>query len=297
MNDLALAEEPRPLRYTSCPYTGQKESSDEMRFPPERVLSFPNGDAARTAQPDHVHRLDLIAALETQLEGTQRLATLGLVTRSVAHDLNNLLCLIDAYADSIALGTSDDVAADAVLIRDAVSRAADMTGQLLAGATAGGPCADGAVIDIHCCISEMGSLLNRLAGRNIRITYALESPQSRIRLARTLLDQIVFNLIANARDAMPDGGDIVVRTLAAPFPVHGQMALVLEVGDTGTGMTAEVKARIFEASFSTKAPGRGTGIGLRTVQGIVQRAGGDIDVESTVGAGTTFRILLPVAID
>jgi len=294
---LTLVQELRLAAVHLVPLLRQKESSAKMRFPPERVLSYPATDASRTAQPDGNHRFDLIAALETQLEGAQRLATLGLVTRSVAHDLNNLLCIIDAYADGIVAGMSADVAADAARIRDAVSRAADMTGQLLTGATAGGRCTDGAVIDLHCCISEMGGLLSRLAGGTIRITYALESPQSRIRLARTLLDQIVFNLIANARDAMPDGGDIIVRTFAAPFPVHGHMALVLEVGDTGTGITAEVKARIFEAFFSTKAPGRGTGLGLRTVQGIVQRAGGDIDVESTVGTGTTFRIVLPVAMD
>lgn len=271
--------------------------SAKMRFPPERALSFPRTGAFDKTEPYADHPFDLIAALETQLEGAQRLATLGLVTRSVAHDLNNLLCIIDAYADGIVSGTSNDVATDGARIRDAVARAADMTGQLLTGATAGGRCADGAVIDIHCCISDMGSLLSRLAGPNIRITYALESPQSRIRLARTLLDQIVFNLIANARDAMPDGGDIVLRTVAAPFPVHGNTALMLEVADRGTGMTAEVRARIFEPFFSTKAPGRGTGLGLRTVQGIVQRAGGDIDVESSAGAGTTFRIFLPVAVD
>lgn len=255
-----------------------------------------NGAARKTDQSTE-HPFDLIAALETQLGGAQRLATLGLVTRSVAHDLNNLLCIIDAYADDIVSGTSTDVAADAALIRDAVARAAEMTGQLLTGATAGGPCADGGVIDMHCCISAMGSLLGRLAGPDIRITYALESTQSRIRLARTLLDQIVFNLIANARDAMPGGGEIVLRTLAAPFPVHGHTALMLEVADTGSGMTADVRARIFEPFFSTKAPARGTGLGLRTVQEIVQRAGGDIDVESAAGAGTTFRIFLPVAID
>lgn len=268
-----------------------------MRLRPERPVSLPRHGAVRKTGPDTEHPFDLISALETQLEGAQRLATLGLVTRSVAHDLNNLLSIIDAYAEDIATGTSTDVAADAALIRNAVARAADMTGQLLTGATAGGPCADGGVIDMHCCISEMGSLLSRLAGPDVRITYALESPQSRIRLARTLLDQIVFNLIANARDAMSGGGEIVLRTVAAPFPVHGNTALMLEVADTGTGMTADVKARIFEPFFSTKASGRGTGLGLRTVQEIVQRAGGDIDVESVTGVGTTFRIFLPVALD
>jgi signal transduction histidine kinase len=268
-----------------------------MRLPPQRAVSLPRTGAVRKTDSQTEHASELIAALETQLDGAQRLATLGLVTRSVAHDLNNLLCIIDACADGIVSGTSTDVATDAARIRDAVARAADMTGQLLAGATAGGTCGDGGVIDIHCCISEMGSLLSQLAGRDVRITYALESPHSRIRLARTLLDQIVFNLIANARDAMPGGGEIVVRTVAAPFPVRGNTALVLEVADTGSGMTADVKARIFEPFFSTKAPGRGTGLGLRTVQAIVQRAGGDIDVESTAGAGTTFRIVLPVAID
>jgi signal transduction histidine kinase len=268
-----------------------------MRLPSELAVSFPRTGAVRKSDPHTEHPFDLIAALETQPEGAQRLATLGLVTRSVAHDLNNLLCIIDAYADGIVTGTSTDVATDAARIRDAVARAADMTGQLLAGATAGGACAGDGIIDIHCCITDMGSLLSRLAGPDVRITYALESPQSRIRLARTLLDQIVFNLIANARDAMPGGGEIVVRTVAAPFPVHGNTALMLEVADTGSGMTADVKARIFEPFFSTKAPGRGTGLGLRTVQGIVQRVGGDIDVESVTGVGTTFRIFLPVAID
>jgi two-component system cell cycle sensor histidine kinase/response regulator CckA len=268
-----------------------------MRFPRQRAISFPRTGAVRKTDPRAEHPFDLIAALETQLEGAQRLATLGLVTRSVAHDLNNLFCIVDACADAIVNGTSADVATDAARIRDAVGRAADMTGQLLTGATAGGACADGGVIDIHCCISEMDSLLSRLAGPEIRITYAFESPQSRIRLARTLLDQIVFNLIANARDAMPGGGEIVLRTVAAPFPVHGNTALMLEVADTGIGMSADVKARIFEPFFSTKAPGRGTGLGLRTVQAIVERAGGNIDVESAAGAGTTFRIFLPVAMD
>jgi two-component system, cell cycle sensor histidine kinase and response regulator CckA len=278
-----------------------------MQFPPERAPSHsPAADDVRTkshaaeirkAEPYAEGPFDMIAALETQLEGAKRLATLGLVTRSVAHDLNNLLCIIDAYADGIVAGASIDVVADAARIRDAVARAADMTGQLLAGATAGGRCVDGAVIDLHCCITEMASLLSRLAGNNIRITYAFESPHSRVRLARTLLDQIVFNLIANARDAMPEGGEIVLRTVDSPFPLNGNTALVLEIADTGTGMSDDVKARIFEPFFSTKAPGRGTGLGLRTVQGIVQGAGGDIVVDSTVGGGATFRVFLPVATD
>ena len=264
------------------------EPSEELRFPPERAIAFPRTAALRKTELHPEPPFDLIAALETQLEEAQRLATLGLVTRLVAHDLNNLLCIIDACADGLVSGTSTDVAAAGARIRDAVARAADMTGQLLTGATAGGPCAERGVIDIHCCLTEIGSLLSRLAGPAIRITYALDSPQSRIRLARTLLDQIVFNLIANARDAMPGGGEILLRTVAAPFPVHGNTALMLEVADRGTGLTADVKA---------SAPGRGTDVGLRTVEEIVQRAGGEIDIESTPGAGTTFRIFLPVALD
>ena len=238
---------------------------------------------------------DIITALEGQLAEAQRLATLGLATRSVAHDLNNLLYIVDGYADGLVTGSSTDVAGDAARIQDAVARAVEMTNQLLADAVAGDACASGPVVDIHCCLTETAGLLSRLAGKNVRVTYACHAPQPRVRLSRTLLDQIVFNLIANARDAMPDGGDIIVRTIPAPFPVHGRPALVLEISDTGTGMTAAVKARIFEPFFSTKEPGRGHGLGLRTVHSIVQRAGGDIDVESSPGLGTTFRIILPIA--
>jgi signal transduction histidine kinase len=270
------------------PYPSQTSRRAEP-YPPDA------GSNGRHAGGDA--RFALIAALETQLEAAQRLAILGLATRSIAHDLNNLFCIIDAYADALASGTSTDVAGDATRIRDAVARAADMTSQLLTGAMAGDKCTAGSALDLHRSIGEMGSLLSRLAGRNIRFTYALESPQSRVRLTRTLLDQIVFNLVANARDAMPDGGDITLRTMAAPFPVHGNAALVFEISDTGAGMASDVKARIFEPFFSTKEPGRGTGLGLRTVLTAVQRAGGEIDVESTPGKGTTVRIFLPLAID
>jgi len=134
------------------------------------------------------------------------------------------------------------------------------------------------------------------------VSYALEASRCNVAVTRSALDQVLINLAVNARDAMPAGGDLTVTTSNEWRPRQGDHAaafplaefVVIRLTDTGVGMSEDVKSRIFEPFFTTKAPGRGTGIGLQTVHAIVTQAGGRIDVISAPGAGTTFRVLLPV---
>ena len=151
-------------------------------------------------------------------------------------------------------------------------------------------------------IGDFRPILDRMVGRDVRVSYALDAAPSTVGVGRSALDQVLINLVVNARDAMPAGGELAVSTSNEWQPRQGDHSaafplaefVVIRLTDTGVGMAEDVKARIFEPFFTTKAPGRGTGIGLQTVHGIVTQAGGRIDVISAPGAGTTFRVLLPV---
>ncbi|BCJ46936.1 hypothetical protein GCM10010168_35440 [Actinoplanes ianthinogenes] len=193
----------------------------------------------------------------------------------------------DFLADEVTGGAADDLSR----IRNAADRAKSLTGQLLLFAKREPTQVE--IVDLNQVVIEADELLSRTIGENIRLVSRPAAGSMPVRANRGRLDQILLNLVINARDAMPDGGVVVVETDCVE--TEGIVFARLTVSDTGTGMTAEVRDRLFEPFFTTKPADRGTGLGLSTVYGIVGEANGHIGVESAPGVGTTFRILLPSA--
>lgn len=220
---------------------------------------------------------------------TARLESLGQLAGGVAHDFNNLLAIILNYADFLGDEVTPAGAKDLARIRDAADRARSLTGQLLLFAKR--EPTEVTTVDLNEIVIGSSELLERSIGANIRLICRPHPQPLPVCANRGRLDQILLNLVINARDAMADGGVVMVET-----DLQGDCAR-LTVSDTGCGMTREVRDRLFEPFFTTKPPDRGTGLGLATVYGIVGDAGGQINVESEPGIGTTFQILLPLAAD
>jgi two-component system cell cycle sensor histidine kinase/response regulator CckA len=249
-----------------------------------------------------IHSRDVGARklLEAQVRQAQKMEAVGLSTGAIAHDFNNMLVVIAGYTALLATDPSQTVREFAREMRMATDRATELTSQLLSFARASQ--IDEPTCDANEVIADFRPILDRMVGRDVHVSYALEASPSLVPVGRSALDQVLINLVVNARDAMPAGGELTVTTsnewrprqtdptAALPLAEH----VVIRVTDTGIGMPDDVKTRIFEPFFTTKAPGRGTGIGLQTVHGIVTQAGGRIDVISAPGSGTTFRVLLPV---
>ncbi|MBB4753363.1 PAS domain S-box-containing protein [Actinoplanes lobatus] len=217
-----------------------------------------------------------------------RMESLGQLAGGVAHDFNNLLAIILNYADFLADEVTADGRRDLDRIREAADRARALTGQLLLFAKQEPTPVEN--VDLNEVVSSSSELLSRSIGPNIRLVCRTHDQPLPVRANRGRLDQILLNLVINARDAMPDGGTVVVSTDRTP-----DGGARLSVADTGCGMTAEVRDRLFEPFFTTKPADQGTGLGLATVYGIVEDAGGHIGVASSPGAGTTFTIDLPRA--
>jgi PAS domain S-box-containing protein len=238
--------------------------------------------------------------LEAQVRQAQKMEAVGLSTGAIAHDFNNMLVVIAGYTALLANDSSQTVREFAREMRMATDRATELTSQLLSFARTSQ--IDEPVSDANEVISDFRPILDRMVGRDVRVSYALEASPANVPVVRSALDQVLINLAVNARDAMPAGGELTVTTSNEWRPRQGDHSaafplaefVVIRITDTGIGMAEDVKARIFEPFFTTKAPGRGTGIGLQTVHGIVTQAGGRIDVISAPGSGTTFRVLLPV---
>jgi two-component system cell cycle sensor histidine kinase/response regulator CckA len=249
-----------------------------------------------------IHSRDVGArkVLEAQVRQAQKMEAVGLSTGAIAHDFNNMLVVIAGYTALLASDPSQTVREFAREMRMATDRATELTRQLLSFARASQ--IDEPMCDANEVIRDFRPILDRMVGRDVHVSYALEAAPSAVSIGRSALDQVLINLIVNARDAMPAGGEVTVTTSNEWRPRQGDVAValplaeyvVVRVTDTGIGMADEVKSRIFEPFFTTKAPGRGTGIGLQTVHSIVTQAGGRVDVISAPGSGTTFRVLLPV---
>ena len=249
-----------------------------------------------------IHSRDVGARklLEAQVRQSQKMEAVGLSTGAIAHDFNNMLVVIAGYTALLASDPSQTVREFAREMRMATDRATELTGQLLSFARASQ--LDEPICDANEVIADFRPILDRMVGRDVHVSYALEASPSVVLVGRSALDQVLINLIVNARDAMPAGGELTVTTSNEWRPRQGDVTaalplaeyVVIRITDTGIGMADEVKTRIFEPFFTTKAPGRGTGIGLQTVHGIVTQAGGRIDVISAPASGTTFRVLLPV---
>jgi PAS domain S-box-containing protein len=243
--------------------------------------------------------------LESRVLQSQKMEAVGQLAGGIAHDFNNILMTIEG---TTALLLSDIPSAasfrgDLAEIARAADHAAGLTRQLLAFSRK--QILQPEVTDLNRVISSMGQMLQRVLGAHVNIVCQPDPDLAPVRVDRGQMEQVLLNLALNARDAMPDGGTLVIRTCnvepgdprlagGIPFPDGG---VATEVCDDGIGMDAATLARIFEPFFTTKEAGRGTGLGLASVEGIVRQSGGDVLVESTRGVGTRFTVLLPRAAD
>ncbi len=241
-------------------------------------------------------------ALDEQVRQSQKMEAVGRLAGGVAHDFNNLLTAIHGYSEFLLedLGAGDPRRGDVEEIQRAAERAAGLTRQLLAFSQR--QILQPRPLDLGAVLGDMDRLLRRLIGEAITLSTTVEPSLPRVMADPGQVEQVVLNLAVNARDAMPDGGEIrlgvraVVLDAEAARALHGAEPghwVELAVADTGDGMDAETVAHVFEPFFTTKEVGRGSGLGLSTVYGIVRQSGGAITVQSTPGHGSTFRVYLP----
>jgi two-component system cell cycle sensor histidine kinase/response regulator CckA len=238
--------------------------------------------------------------LEAQFRQAQKMEAVGQLAGGIAHDFNNLLMVIRGHTDLLLNSGGGQPRENIVQIQKAADRAAALTRQLLAFSRM--QVLQPEVLDLNRVVADMASMIERLFGSNIEFIFSTDPQLGRVRADAGQLEQVLLNLAVNARDAMPGGGCLRIRTENVsfapgdprPLPAIGDgdyAALI--VRDTGEGMDAETQARIFEPFFTTKEKGRGTGLGLATVYGIVKQSGGFIFVDSAPGQGAAFTIYLP----
>ena len=239
---------------------------------------------------------------EEQLRQSQKMEAIGRLAGGIAHDFNNLLTAIRGYGELLirGLGENHRLRREATEISKAAQRAADLTGQLLAFSRQ--QVLQPKIIDPNEVVTDMEMMLRRVIGEHYGLEAELNVKLGAVKADPGQMQQVLLNLVVNARDAMTGGGTVKIRTAdveldegfaARHAGVPPGAYVELAVSDTGTGIDDETKVRLFEPFFTTKEQGKGTGLGLSTVYGIVKQSGGHIVVESTVGEGSTFSIFLP----
>jgi two-component system cell cycle sensor histidine kinase/response regulator CckA len=281
---------------------------DGTEFPIEIMLS-PLESAEGILVTAAIRNISVRKAAEGQLLQAQKLESVGRLAGGIAHDFNNMLFVIHGYAELL----TDDLAStnrarldpDSALlsvnaISHAAERAATLTAQLLAFSHQ--QVISPTVLDLNAAVAGLEPMVRQLIGENMRLVVKLDHDAGCIRGDAGQLDQILVNLVVNARDAMPDGGTVTIETTnvsvdepyaIAHFDVRPGPYVLLVVTDTGVGMNRETREHIFEPFFTTKEPGKGTGLGLATTYGIVRQAGGHIWVYSEPGIGSSFKLYFP----
>ena len=241
--------------------------------------------------------------LNQELNQAQKMEAIGRLAGGVAHDFNNLLTVINGYSEMALakLGPSNPTANYIKQIAQAGKKAGSLTQQLLAFSRK--QVMQPRVLNPNQTILDMGKMLQRLIGENINLQFDLADDLPFIEADPAQLDQVIINLAVNARDAMPEGGDLVIATNAALHgqaqaegtTINGRDCVRISVSDSGVGMDEETKSKIFEPFFTTKEKGKGTGLGLATIHGIVNQNGWHIEVASAPGKGSTFQIYIPTS--
>ena len=244
---------------------------------------------------------DAPARSEEILLQSQKMEAIGRLAGGIAHDFNNLLAVITGYSDLLLESPASDLDRRKVEhIKQAANSAASLIRQLLMFSRQ--QVVQQTVLDLNQTVGGIEKMLQRLIRENIEFTVMLDPYLVRVKADSGQIEQLVLNLVVNARDAMPNGGKLRIQTKnvrlkkdAQPEAIPSDHFVLLEVADTGTGMDQETQARIFEPFFTTKALGKGTGLGLATVYAIVKQSNGSIEVQSKLGHGSSFKIYLPAA--
>jgi PAS domain S-box-containing protein len=285
----------RPMEYRAKARTGQWHSFESTVT---NLLEDPAVEAIVGNFRDVTER----KRLTEQFLHAQKMEAVGRLAGGIAHDFNNVLCVILSYAEMIIgdLKPEDSLRTEMEEIRRAGLRAADLTRQLLAFSRQ--QVLEARVLDLNQSVGKMEKILRRLLGEDVELTMHPAPGLWSIKADAGQIEQTVMNLAVNARDAMPQGGALILETANIELgdeDVYAHLGVIpgsyvmLSVTDTGTGMDKETQARIFEPFFTTKEKGKGTGLGLATVFGIVKQSGGHISVDSEPGKGTTFRVYFP----
>ncbi|MFA4835179.1 MAG: ATP-binding protein [Dehalococcoidia bacterium] len=270
----------------------------------EAVVSD-NGQECRAAVTDISERKRAeqeIASLQEQFLQSQKMEAIGRLAGGIAHDFNNLLTIIQGHAQLsiLRLREGDPLRENIERIERASERATALTHQLLAFSRR--QIMEMMVLDLNQILQRVDRMLRRVIGEDIELETFLSEPIGKVKTDQGQIEQVIMNIAVNARDAMPDGGKLIIETAnveldeeyaRAHIAVNPGRYVMISLSDTGVGMTPEVRERIFEPFFTTKEKGKGTGLGLSTVYGIVRQSGGNICVYSEHGKGTTFNIYLP----
>ncbi len=297
-------------------YRGDLIRSDGSRVPVEHVttklrhtVARGEGDGAVWVIRDIAERLhneEVLRNTEAQLRHAQKMEAIGRLSSGLAHDFNNVLTVVLGYAKLVrdtlrSDGTSTtEVEDDLDGIQAALGKAATLTRQLLSFSR--DQHLEMRVLNLNGVVQEAGRMIRRLVSEHVSVQMSLSSEFAPVRIDQTQMEQILLNLAVNARDAMPDGGTLLIRTdhvriteeqVVRSGRVEPGDYIVLKMRDTGVGMDAQILDRVFEPFFTTKPAGKGTGLGLATTYGLVQQWGGYLDVESRPGKGSLFRIYLP----